>query len=118
MGLFRQFIESQGVALQIPIKKIYGWRPKAEEALKEVQAGSLSYSHGAAIMVSRLDTPKGCFFIIDGYHRAFEAILKKQTILTAVINPHIPRIERTGGAYTEYINNKILLVDVKPRGNI
>lgn len=93
-----------------PLDRIFGWRPKLEEAVVDVEEGRLSRSEGP-LLVSRLDTPRGAWMILDGYHRAIEAIRAGQTSIDVEVDEFVPRIERTGGAYAGYVADKVAVVD-------
>jgi len=92
------------------LDRIFGWRPKLEEAIVDVREGRLSRSEGP-LLVSRLDTPRGAWIILDGYHRAIEAILAGRTSIGVEVDKFMPRIERTGGAYASYVADKVAVGD-------
>jgi hypothetical protein len=96
----------------IPVKKLFGWRPKLMEAIQDIHDGLLSHSTGSPIIVSRLDSPRGSFFMMDGYHRVLESMMAGQLEIQAKIDLYTPRIERTGGAHQNMVNNKVRIVDV------
>lgn len=95
----------------MPIRRIFGWRPKVDATIVDVLAGRLSYSSHLPIMVSRLDSPRGGFFIVDGHHRVVEAVRRGDLIVRAVVDSHVPRIERTGGAYFAWVVEKVRVAD-------
>jgi hypothetical protein len=97
--------------IRVNVKNLYGWRPKLEEALMDVSEGRVSHSTGQPLIVSRLDTPRGGVMILDGYHRAIEAIQAGQPRLEATVSEFLPRIERAGGAYRAYVENKANVLD-------
>lgn len=71
---FKTWLEATaGAVLTIPLNRLYGWSPKVEEVYEDIQAGRLSHSPNVPGRVSRLDNPRGSFFILDGYHRIVEA---------------------------------------------
>lgn len=59
----------------VSVSNLYGWRPKLEEVVVDLDEGRLSRSVGQPLLVSQLDKPRGAWMILDGYHRAVEAIL-------------------------------------------
>lgn len=97
--------------LNVSLGKIYGWKPKMGIVFHDIREGRLSRSTGPAI-VSRLDTPRGGFFIIDGYHRIVEAGLKGKQAVEVVISKDLPRIERTGGAHADMVAEKGRIIDL------
>lgn len=99
----------------IALSKIYGWVPKCETVAEDIRSNRLSFSTGKPITVSKLEN--GCYFLMDGYHRVMEAIRAGKTHIDEEINPHLPRIERTGGAYASYLSNKIAIATFMERKN-
>ena len=91
------------------IHRFFGWHPKVDQTVDEVLAGKRSYSTLYPVVVSRLDTPRGGMYIVDGYHRVTEAILRGDPFVYAVVDRHVPRIERTGGAHRNWLDNKVNL---------
>lgn len=112
---FGLWLEAAEAPLSVALSRVYGWKPKIEESLEDVREGRLSYSTSKPVEVSRLDAPRGHFYLIDGYHRVIEAILAGKTSISGTVSQHIPRIERTGGAYRSYLEDKILITDVVRR---
>ena len=92
--------------LTVSTRRIYGWRPKLVATLDDIKHNRLSYSLGTPAVVSRLDTPRGGFFIIDGHHRVMELILAGHRNINVVIDTELPRIERTGGAHANILSQK------------
>lgn len=109
------WIESEQAVLSIPIKKLYGWAPKVEEVYQDILAQRLSHATGNPVTVSRLDNPRGAFFILDGYHRIVEAGIAGQTAIQATIDQYIPRIERTGGSHRDMVAQKVPIMDLIQR---
>ena len=72
----------------------------------DIQQGRLSYNTGQPLKVSRLDTPRGAYFVIDGHHRLVEAILSGKKTVAVEIDKFIPRIERTGGSHRHILEEK------------
>lgn len=95
-------------AIEVPFAKLMGNREKTEEAFREVKDGLTSRTEGP-ITVSRLDSPRGSFFLMNGYHRAIESILDNNYSIQAIIDQYVPRIERTGGAYNGLIGEKVVI---------
>lgn len=92
--------------IDVRVDRLYAWLPKLEETLHDIREGRLSRSSGEPLRVSRLDSPRGSFFILDGHHRAIEAVLAGRSRVQAVIDPEMPRIERTGGAHRSILEAK------------
>lgn len=110
---FKLWLEATaGNVLTIPLNRLYGWMPKVEEVYDDIKAGKLSYSPGVPARVSRLDNPRGAFFIIDGYHRIVEAGIKGAASISATLDEYTPRIERTGGSHRDMVNNKVPILAV------
>ena len=97
--------------VSVKVKSLYGWGPKLQETMGEIRDGKLSYSSHEPLRVSRLDSPRGAFFILDGHHRAVEAAFEDKDTVKAIIDVHVPRIERTGGAHRDVILEKIRVID-------
>lgn len=93
--------------LRVRVSMLYSWRPKVIETIEDVREGRRSWSAKSPIVVSRLDSPRGGFFIVDGHHRAVEAVERRDRYLSAYLSEHVPRIERTGGAYRSWLNDKV-----------
>lgn len=91
----------------VALPDLWGWRPKVEETLADVRAGRRSYHTGMPLILSRLGSGRQKFFVIDGYHRIVEALERGQRTLQAVISEHVPYIERTGGAFRSYLEDKV-----------
>lgn len=81
------------------------------EVIQNVQSGQLSYNKGKPLIVSRLDEPRGHFFVMDGHHRVVEAAMAGHHTIEANIDEHMPRIERTGGAFKNMIDGKVRIID-------
>jgi len=92
--------------LTIDTRRIYAWRPKLEQTLEDIKQGRLSYHLTVPAVVSRLDVPRGGFFIIDGHHRVMELMLAGQRMINVTIDTELPRIERTGGAHRNILEQK------------
>ena len=93
--------------LRVPVDKLWTRPQKMEETLQDIEAGRLSYSKQEPALVSRLDEPRGHFFVIDGHHRIAEHILDGQGRVGVLVDVHMPRIERTGGAYRRWVEEKV-----------
>lgn len=91
----------------VNVKRLFAWLPKLEETIVDVDEGRLSYSPGQPLRVSHLDKPRGAYLILDGHHRAVEAILAKKATIAVEIDRYVPRIERAGGAYQSYVDDKV-----------
>lgn len=96
--------------ITIPLRLVYAWRPKVEETIEDVRLGALSFAKGVPIQVSRLDLPRGAFFVIDGHHRVVEAVKRGDRVIRAIVDAHVPRIERTGGAHRSYVEAKVCVL--------
>lgn len=91
----------------VDVKKLFAWRPKLEETIIDVDEGRVSRSGDQPLRVSRLDTPRGAYMILDGHHRAVEAIREGRATIPVEIDLYVPRIERTGGAFRSYVDDKV-----------
>ena len=96
---------------EVPVNRLYSPRWKLEETLTEVRDGKLSRSNEQPLRLTRLDSPRGSFFILDGNHRAVEAVLAGKRTVTGIIDPEMPRIERTGGAHRDAVASKVNVVE-------
>lgn len=90
---------------------IHAWRPKVTETIVDIREGRLSFSKHLPIVVSRLDTPRGGLFIVDGHHRVIEAALRGDRKIFATLDAYVPRIERTGGAHRSWLADMVKIVD-------
>lgn len=99
----------------VPVSKLYAWRPKVTDTVIDVEEGRLSRSNDKPLAVSQLDTPRGGFWIVDGHHRAVEAVKAGKKTVQVTIDPHVPCIERTGGAYFSVLRDKMRVADLKKR---
>lgn len=107
---FSMWLENNN-QIQIPVAKLYGETSKIQQTIADIQAKRLSQSVGEPITVSKLDNPRGSFFVLNGYHRVIEAILAGHPSIIGSIDIHIPRIERTGGGYNSWVNTKMRIID-------
>lgn len=109
--------EADGHAVTIPLRRLYAWKPKLAETMLDVQEGRLSYSSGQPLRVTRLDSPRGAFFILDGHHRAVESALRGDAVVHGVVDPEMPRIERTGGAHRSVVEQKANVLEFATASN-
>lgn len=93
--------------VRVPLRRFYGWRPKVDKTIDDIHDGRLSFSSSLPVVISRLDEPRGGIYIIDGYHRVLEAIARGDKAIAAIIDLHVPRIERTGGAHRTFVDDKV-----------
>lgn len=91
----------------VDVSKIFAWSPKVDETIEDVAEGRTSRSTDQPVVVSQLDTPRGGYWIIDGHHRVVEAVQRGDSKINVVIDEHLPRVERTGGAYTSVLTNRV-----------
>lgn len=103
---------------RVALSKIWAWGPKLEGALKDVHEGRKSFSTADPVRVSRLDSPRGHFFVIDGHHRVIEAVLRGDKSVAVEVDEYVPRIERTGGAFAHKLAAKRRAVDVAKEESI
>lgn len=96
----------------VSVGKLYAWRPKVTDTVTDVAEGRLSRSSDKPLAVSQLDTVRGGFWIVDGHHRAVEAVQSGRKTVRVMVDPHVPCIERTGGAYQSVLNDKMRIADV------
>lgn len=98
--------------MEAQISKLYGSPEKIRETLKDIAEGRTSRSTGNPATVSRLDNPRGCLYLMDGYHRVMEAIQRGETHIEVSVDKYTPRIQRTGGAYQGMLER---MVPIKPK---
>lgn len=91
----------------VDVRKIFAWAPKVEETIVDVAEGRTSRSTHEPVKVSRLDTPRGGYWIVDGHHRVVEAAQRGDSTIKVVVDEHLPRVERTGGAYKSVLDNRV-----------
>jgi hypothetical protein len=91
------------------VARLWTRTSKLASTIDDVREGRLSYESDVPIVLSRLDDPRGGLFIIDGHHRAVEALLRGDSSILARIDEHVPRIERTGGAYRSWTDDRVNL---------
>lgn len=103
-------VNSNSNSVTIPFNKLYGWRPKVIEAIDEIKQNKLSFTDGP-ISVSQLDSIPGAFFMVNGYHRVLQAMMKNEQSIQAVIDPYVPYIERPAEAHKTMIDDKVLIID-------
>lgn len=89
---------------QVSPRKLVGWAPKLHTTCTDVAEGRLSYNTGKPVVVSKLDS--GEFWIVDGHHRAIEAVQRGDKKIGVVLDEHVPRIEHTGGAYASVLSDR------------
>src|ERR1019366_2416789 len=110
-ALLRRYGRAAAGGGRTALSKLWAWSPKLEGALRDVHEGRKSFSSDDPVRVSRLDSPRGHLFIIDGHHRAIEAVLRGDRGIGAIVDEHVPRIERTGGAFAYKLAAKRRVVD-------
>lgn len=98
-------------SLQVPVSRLWAWPDKLVETLQDIREGRRSFAKREPLTVSRLDSPRGHFYVMDGHHRLVERIEEGDARVPAVLNPFVPRIERTGGSYDFLIARKVRVVD-------
>lgn len=86
------------------------WSPawKVAETDADISAGRLSRTK-APLRVSRMG--RGRYFIMDGNHRAMEAIMAGAKEYPAVFDQYVPDMLRTGGAYTSIVDSAVNVAD-------
>lgn len=92
--------------MRVLLSKLYTRPWKLEATLRDIHEGRLSFTRTPAI-VSRLEHPRGSFFVFDGHHRIIESFLAGQARQEIAVDKHVPRLERTGGAYASYIKDRV-----------
>ena len=93
--------------MEIHVSKLYGAPEKIRETEKDIAEGRTSRSAANPATVSRLDNPRGCFYLMDGYHRVIESIQRGEDKVPVSVDNYIPRIERTGGAYAGMVERMV-----------
>lgn len=91
----------------VRLTRLFGWRPKVDETVLDIREGRHSFSSSFPVVVSRLDHPRGGYYVLDGYHRVVEAFMRRDRVINVAIDPHVPRIERTGGAFVSQVKDKV-----------
>jgi len=109
--------DSNRAGANVPLGRLWAWQPKLREAIVDVAEGRLSMSTDDPIRVSRLDSPRGHFFIFDGHHRAIEAVQRGDRTIRIEVDQYVPRIERSGGAYADIVANKVPVVALVQASN-
>lgn len=104
----------------VSLAKLYSPKWKIDETLADIRNQKLSHSNHMALRVSKLG--KGRYFLMDGNHRALEALLAGKSSLSAIIDEHVPDMTRTGGSYASIIASAVpitsALVQNNPRRRI
>lgn len=108
---FSQWLISEST-IEIPISRLYGWKPKILETIEEIKNNQLSFNSSKPILVSRLDFPRGSFYVMDGHHRVIETMMKNKNTIVGIVDLYLPRIERTDGGYKGMLAEKIPFKDV------
>jgi hypothetical protein len=82
------------------------WSPawKIADTDADISAGKLSRTK-APLRVSKMG--RGRYFVMDGNHRAMEAIMAGAKEYPAVLDPHVPDLLRTGGAYNSIVDSAV-----------
>lgn len=91
----------------VDVRKLFAWAPKVRETITDVNEGRTSRSNDQPVKVSRLDTPRGSFWVVDGHHRVVEAVNRGDKTVRIVVDDMLPRIERTGGAYASVLADRV-----------
>lgn len=86
------------------------WSPawKIADTDADISAGRLSRTK-APLRISRMG--RGRYFVLDGNHRAMEAIMAGAQEYPAVFDEHVPDLLRTGGAYNSVIESAVNVAD-------
>jgi hypothetical protein len=81
------------------------WSPawKIKETRDDIAAGKRSRTR-APIRVSRWG---GKYYVIDGNHRVQEALQAGKKNIEAVVDEHVPNMNRTGGAYNSMLETAV-----------
>ena len=100
---------SQGEPRRVRLRSLYAWEPKLDDTLEEIERGELSYASGEPVLVSKLGK-RGAWFVMDGHHRAIEALQRGETEIDAVHSADVPNIEH-GGGYRDMLSQMVNIVD-------
>lgn len=101
---------TKGEPREARLRSLYAWKPKVDETLIELEKEELSYhAAGSPLLVSKL-SQRGAWFILDGHHRAVEAIRRGEPTITVVHSADVPNIEH-GGGYQDMLAKMVNLVD-------
>lgn len=94
----------------VPVARLYGFRPKVEETLVDLREGRLSMTEGP-VQVSKLDSVRGGWFVMDGHHRALEAIAAGAGEVSCEVSEHVPYFERPVGPTEGIVGDMVRLFD-------
>ncbi len=103
-----KFAQTQTI-VRVPM--LYSWRTKVDQTIEELKVDQTSQSFGP-ILASKLDRIKGGWFVLDGHHRAIEAIMRGDPTIACIQDKNVPFIERPSTAYASYLADMVRLVDV------
>lgn len=92
---------NESATLVIPLNKLFTPDWKFKETLHHIKQGKLSQTSGP-ITVSKMDNG---YFIINGNHRAIQALLNGEKSIKAKLDDYIPNISNSGGAYDDMIKS-------------
>jgi hypothetical protein len=99
----------------IAFTKLYSPQWKINETLEDIRNGKLSHSNDKPLRVSKCG--KGRYFLMDGNHRAIEALLAGKTSLPGVLDEHVPDMTRTGGAYKSILDSAVQITGARVQIN-
>ncbi|KKN96697.1 hypothetical protein LCGC14_0163410 [marine sediment metagenome] len=100
----------KGKPWRVRLRSLYAWEPKIDKTFSEIEKGELSY-HAAKspLLVSKLEK-RAAWFILDGHHRAIEALQRGETEIDAVHSADVPNIEH-GGGYRNMLSQMVNVAD-------
>jgi hypothetical protein len=93
--------------MKAALGRLYAAEHLLAGALEDIEAGRLSVSTHLPVRVSRLEAPRGALIVLDGHHRVIEAGLRGGTSVPVEVDSYMPRIERAGGAWKDWIQKRI-----------
>lgn len=108
--LLTEAAATKGDPRTVRLRSLYAWGPKVSETLDELKRSELSYhEEGAALLVSKLSR-RGAWFVLDGHHRAIEAIQRGDSTILIQQSADVPNIEH-GGGYRDMLSKMVNIAD-------
>lgn len=98
----------KGEPRTVQIKSLYAWGPKVVQTLGEIEQEELSYhEEDVPLLVSKLSR-RGAWFVLDGHHRAIEAIQRGDSTILVQQSADVPNIEH---GYRDMLSAMVNIVD-------
>lgn len=103
---FKQWIENTQ-EIEVALNKLFGWKTKVVQSIENVRNDRLSYTKGA-INVSRLDSPRGAFFVLDGHHRVLKPLRMVKSQFSLLLMSTYPELKELAGHSKTWLMKKCL----------